>query len=144
MQRNSVTLFLESPNTITPVPWVDDAPDFSGFTEPTLSVLQKAWDDFEGELEVIPDPEPPAPPINWDGLVNAIAYDPNAYTLVTNWYNTCPPAASAPLMTAISAQNLGSVEQRLPQTIAAHPMDAPTYAELQQLLIDFDVPISLP
>jgi hypothetical protein len=71
MKRNSKTLFLESPNATTPVDWVNNAPDFSSFTDPTLSVLQKAWQDFLDsgqELEIIPDPEPmPEPPIaNWD------------------------------------------------------------------------------
>jgi len=71
MKRSTHTLFLESPNATTPVAWVDNAPDFSTFTEPTLSVLQKAWQDFIDsgeELEIIPDPEPiPELPVaNWD------------------------------------------------------------------------------
>lgn len=71
MKRNSTTLFLESPNATTPIPWVNNQPDFTGFTEPTLSVLHKAWQDFLDsgeELEIIPDPEPIIePPVaNWD------------------------------------------------------------------------------
>lgn len=73
MKRNSTTLFLQSPGAITPLPLIDNAPGFSGFTEPTLSVLQKAWQDFLDsveELEIIPDPmpevAPPAP--DWDGF----------------------------------------------------------------------------
>lgn len=64
MKRDSATLFLESPGATTPLPWVNDAPDFSGFTEPTLSVLQQSWAAFlesGQELEVIPDPPPPPP-----------------------------------------------------------------------------------
>jgi len=86
MKRNSTTLFLASPGATTPIPWVSEAhaPDFSGFTEPTLSVLTKAWGDFVdsgGELEVIPDPVPvveePVP--DWtgfyDGLIMSATYN---------------------------------------------------------------------
>ncbi|QBQ73484.1 hypothetical protein kac65v162_gp040 [Nodularia phage vB_NspS-kac65v162] len=70
MKRNSKTLFLKSLSTTTPIPWINDAPDFSRFTEPTLSVLQKSWNDFVlsgEELEIIPDPEPAPEPLtpNW-------------------------------------------------------------------------------
>lgn len=73
MKRNSITLFLQSPNAMTSIAWVNNAPDFSAFSEPTLSVLQKAWQDFlnSGQpLEIIPDPEPiPEPPTpNWDSF----------------------------------------------------------------------------
>ena len=64
MNRNTTTLFLKSPNATTPLAWVNNAPDFSPFTEPTLGVLQRSWSDFiesGQELEVIPDPEPPTP-----------------------------------------------------------------------------------
>lgn len=80
MIRNSTTLFLTSPGATTPIPWVEQAqaPDFSAFTNPTLSVLQQSWQDFVDsgeELEVIPDPvpvvEPPTP--DWDSF--------NAYML---------------------------------------------------------------
>jgi hypothetical protein len=47
MKKNSTTLFLESPNAITPVAWINNQPDFSAFTEPTLSVLKKAWQDLD-------------------------------------------------------------------------------------------------
>jgi hypothetical protein len=73
MKRNSTTLFLESPNATTPIAWVNSEPDFSNYTEPTLSVLQKAWQDFlesGEELEIIPDPEPipELPQPNWDNF----------------------------------------------------------------------------
>ena len=64
MKRNSTTLFLESQNSTTLASWVNDAPDFSSFQEPTLSILQRSWSDFVKsgqELEVISDPEPPTP-----------------------------------------------------------------------------------
>ena len=64
MKRNSTTLFLTSPGATTAITWDNNAPDFTGFTEPTLSVLQQSWQNFleSGEpLEVVPDPEPPTP-----------------------------------------------------------------------------------
>ena len=68
MKRNSSSIFIESPGSTTPLPWLGDEPDFAGFTEPTLSVLQRAWADFLAsgeELEIIPDLEqvelPPSP-----------------------------------------------------------------------------------
>jgi len=72
MKRNSTTLFLESPGATTPIPWVESAPDLSGFTEPTLSVLQQSWATFlesGEELEVIPDPVPTTPQPDWDGFL---------------------------------------------------------------------------
>jgi hypothetical protein len=78
MKRNSTILYLTSPGATTPLPWVSNSPDFTDFTEPTLSVLQQSWQDFLDsgeELEVIPDPEPIPEPVvpNWDGF--------NAYML---------------------------------------------------------------
>lgn len=81
MNRNSTTLFLQSPGATTPVPWIDNAPDLSGFTEPTLSVLQTSWQAFLDsgtELEIVSDPEPivevPAP--DWDGFNAAMLANP--------------------------------------------------------------------
>jgi hypothetical protein len=85
MKRNSTTLFLVSPGATTPIPWVNGAPDFSAFTEPTLSVLQNSWQAFLDsgqELEVVPDPEPivEPPTPNWDGF--------NAYMLTDSTFKT--------------------------------------------------------
>jgi hypothetical protein len=73
MIRNSTTLFLVSPGATTPIPWVNGEPDFSGFTEPTLSVLQNSWQQFLDsgtELEIVPDPEPveEIPPPQWENF----------------------------------------------------------------------------
>jgi hypothetical protein len=73
MQRNSNTLFLIAPGPTTVLlPWVNNAPDFTGFTDPTLSVLQQSWVAFlesGGELEVIADPVPSPPQPDWDGFL---------------------------------------------------------------------------
>jgi hypothetical protein len=71
MKRDSTTIWIESPNAITPLPWVDGAPDFTGITEPTLSVLQDAYEAGKDNIEVIPDPIP-VPPIavpDWMGVM---------------------------------------------------------------------------
>ena len=70
MKRNSTTLFLESLNALTPLPWVNNAPDFTGIEEPTLSVLINVWETEKDNIEIIPDPEPVAEikiPY-WEGL----------------------------------------------------------------------------
>ena len=81
MKRNSTTLFLESPGSTTPLPWVDNEPDFTGFSEPTLSVLQAAWSAFleSGEpLEIVPDPVAPEPTLEplWTAFNTALLTDP--------------------------------------------------------------------
>ena len=67
MNRNSNIVFIESPSSdsnypcITPIPWINSAPDFTGITEPTLSILQASWQAFVAsgdELVVIADPVP--------------------------------------------------------------------------------------
>jgi len=71
MKRNSSFVFISTKNATTPVPWIDGALDFTKFSEPTLSVLQKAWADFTAsgkELEVVADPEPAPPDPDWRGF----------------------------------------------------------------------------
>ncbi len=87
MQRNSTTLFLESPGAITPVPWVNGTIDVSAYTDPTLSVLLNSFNDYianGGVIEVIPDPEPiiETSPPNWDGLYQALMVSSVYPTLV--------------------------------------------------------------
>jgi len=92
MQRNSTTLYLESPGATTPLPWVDGAPDLSGFTEPTLSVLQQSWADFVAsgeELEIVADPEPsqPTPAPDWEGFLTPFyqpAYAGSPFDIIEN------------------------------------------------------------
>jgi hypothetical protein len=65
MNRNSTTIYIETPSgdplkpCITPIPWVNNAPDFSGVTEPTLSVLRNTY--WKHDIVVIPDPIPTPP-----------------------------------------------------------------------------------
>ena len=85
MKRNSTTLYLVSPGATTPIPWANNAPDFSAFTNPTLAVLQQSWQAFLDsgeELEVIPDPEPVVePPVpDWDSF--------NAYMLSDSMFKS--------------------------------------------------------
>jgi hypothetical protein len=48
----------------------DNTPDFSRISEPTLSILQAAWEAEKDNIEVIPDPKPIPVVItpDWDGL----------------------------------------------------------------------------
>ena len=110
MLGNSTTIFLESPGAITPIPWVNNVPDFSGITEPTLSVLVKAWNDFLAtaeELEIIPDPDPfvePAIP-DWDGLYTSLL-DSQVYQHLVGLSLQFTPVNSA-LDKVITAINYG-------------------------------------
>jgi len=63
-----VIILISTPNAKTRIELVDGVPDLSAFLEPTLSILQAAFD--AGDYEVIPDPEPiiETPPPDWDGL----------------------------------------------------------------------------
>lgn len=56
------------------IPWLNNAPDFTGIEEPTLSILQAAWEAGKDNIEIIPDPEP-IPEIknpDWDGLTGKV------------------------------------------------------------------------
>ena len=72
MNRNSTTIWIPTLNAITPIPWVNNDPDFSGISEPTLSVLQASYEAQKDNIVVIPDPIPEPPTItpDWDGLVS--------------------------------------------------------------------------
>lgn len=75
MRRSSTTLYLESLNATTPVPWNNGNPIFNSFSEPTRSALEGAWNGFVASgLEVIPDPEPVTPEVNpnWQGFLNRL------------------------------------------------------------------------
>lgn len=100
MKLNSTTLFLESPNATTPVAWVNNEPDFRSFTEPTLSVLQKAWQDFlesGQELEIIPDPEPilEPPTPDWDSFNTQMMSDVRFNQVYAQCLSVAPIVASA-------------------------------------------------
>jgi hypothetical protein len=76
MNRNSTTIFIESPSgspsnpCITPVPWTNNSPIWGGFTEPTLSVLKTAYEVNKDNIVVIPDEIPITPDIepDWEGF----------------------------------------------------------------------------
>jgi len=112
MKRNSTTLFLESPGATTPVPWVNNAPDFSFFTEPTLSVLQNSWQAFLDsgeELEVISDPEPPSPAPDWTSF-NMAMIPPTAESTFEVWLGQFKEPYRAALAVASSEGNTERVQ----------------------------------
>lgn len=51
---------------------INDMPDFSCIKEPTLSILQKAWE--EGNFEILNDPQPISEIKNpdWEGLATKV------------------------------------------------------------------------
>ena len=138
MKRNSTTLFLESPGATTPLPWVNNAPDFTGFTDPTLSVLQQSWADFLAsgqELEVIPDPPPPPPEPDWTAFNTAMLSD-------SNWQAWALPADLRNAMIAASINsNLVSLENAYAIAKAAVPPSAEAIEEWQTLADTYNVPI---
>ena len=138
MKRNSTTIFLESPGATTPVPWVDGAPDLSGFTEPTLSVLQQSWADFLAsgqELEVIPDPPPPPPEHDWTAFNTAMLSD-------SNWQAWALPADLRNAMIAASINsNLTSLENAYAIAKAAVPPSAEAITGWQTLADTYNIPI---
>jgi hypothetical protein len=88
MKRNSTTIFIEVPGSVIPVPWISNAPDFTGFTDPTLSVLQSTWASYTGPIEVISDPlsgwdggsaETQLPSISLNGVTIFAAPNPSLY-----------------------------------------------------------------
>lgn len=124
MQHNSTTLFLESPGATTPVPWVDNAPDLSGFTDPTLSVLQQSWADFlasEEELEVIPDPAQPQPLPEPDFLSFNLAMDGDSD--FDTWFNLLPPRRQQALSATAATGGDSELQVALDAAKAAVPFD---------------------
>ena len=138
MKRNSTTLFLESPGATTPLPWVNNAPDFTGFTDPTLSVLQQSWADFLAsgqELEVIPDPPPPPPEPDWTAFNTAMLSDPD-------WQAWALPADLRNAMIAASINsNLVSLNNAYAIAKAAVPPSAEAITGWQGLADTYNIPI---
>ena len=57
--RNSTNLLITTGKGIhtctTPIPWVSNAPSFLGFSDPTLTVLQNAWNVGKNDIQIVPD-----------------------------------------------------------------------------------------
>jgi hypothetical protein len=56
IKKDSTHFYITTSNATTKLPIVNNAPDFSGITEPTVSILQQVWE--SNSVEIIPDPEP--------------------------------------------------------------------------------------
>lgn len=138
MNRNSTTLFLVSPNATTLVPWVNDEPDFSGFPEPTLSILQQAWQDFLDsgeELEIIPDPEPPPPAPDWLGFKADYKSSPT----IRAWFAGLDPMDREDLAAMVAAQSINGL------TAAMADVDySAVKSELNDLLALHNIGLTLP
>lgn len=134
-------IVLRTNGTSFVLPYVGNAPDFSSFTEPTLSILQKAWQDFINsgqELEVVPDPEPETDPPNLIDLRDEICYG-KKYPLIQHWYDNLPPRHRDPLQLAIANQDLSSIQSAL---MPIMPDDEPTLAEFVSLFTEFKISFS--
>jgi len=58
MKRNSTTIWIVTFGTTTPLPWVNGAPSYTGFNEPTLSILINGYEANKNNIVVIPDVVP--------------------------------------------------------------------------------------
>lgn len=85
---------INSLNANTPVTLIDGQLDLRAYTEPTLSILQTAYD--AGDYEIIPDPEPvveqPLP--DWDALYGQLMSS-ESYQFVLLTSLSIPNLASA-------------------------------------------------
>lgn len=141
MRRNSTTIFIESLNSITAVPWRNNAPDFAGIAEPTLSILQAAWQAFVAsgdELVVIPDPMPTPPQPDWDGLLNAILGGDlfAIYSRLTT-ANFINPAVATSQAIA-NANNIAVASGKLDQAVQVTKVEGAVQAAFQMLVTTSD------
>lgn len=78
MKRTTTHIIIESLNARTTLSWTGTEPDFTGISEPTLSILKAAWEEGKNNIQIISDPEP-IPEIknpDWDGLaISALSGD---------------------------------------------------------------------
>ena len=82
--KNKVTFFIEAKSFVSQVPVAGNIPDFSGIKEPTLSILQAAWEAGKDNIEIIPDPEPiPEAKIpDWQGFGYSVSQNPSLFLLL--------------------------------------------------------------
>ena len=142
MKRTPTKIYLESPNATTLVPWVNNAPDFSEFSEPTLSVLQQAWQGFLAsgeELEVAPDPEPiptPKEP-DWTGFNVAVFQDGHwdAWEL--------PQSLKMALIAAAVGRNTEAFQNTWKLAIEVSPPSVDGLQVWRNLAQTYNLPVSL-
>lgn len=144
MKRNSTILFLESPGATTAVPWVDDAPDFSGFTEPSLGVLQSFWRAFLDsgeELEVVPDPPPAPPDPDWTSF-NLAMIPPVGESDFEFWLDQFKILYQSSLATAAASGNATDTQRIYDLLKLQHPPTAEQCATWQALSDLHHVPLT--
>lgn len=141
MKRNNNILLKVLEYTIC-LPWVNNAPDFTGIEEPTLSVLQKAWNDFLAsgeELEIIPDPEPIPPPKepDWTGFNVAVFQDGHwdAWAL--------PPSLKMALIAAAVGRNAEAFQNTWDLAIEVSPPSAEGLQIWRDLAKEHNLPVNL-
>lgn len=79
-----MNILLRSVGAKTIVSVIDGLPELGSFTEPTLSILQAAFD--VGDYEVIPDPDPvvETPPPDWDKFYDQLIVSQSYLFLYVN------------------------------------------------------------
>ena len=123
MRRNSTQLELVTPGATTWLPWISDPgsnrvdgyPNFDGFTGPSRTIRETAWQDFLDsgeELEIIPDPEPPPPDPDWTTFnLTLIPPAPGSQTTFEAWLEQFKIQHQAPLASAAGLGNLGETQR---------------------------------
>jgi hypothetical protein len=140
MKRTSTIIYLESPNATTPLPWVNNAPDFTGIKEPELSRLQKAWADFVAtgeELEIIPDPPPPPPDPDWTAFNIAMLQD-------SHWQSwALSPDLRTALIMAATTRDIQLFHNTWALAVSSSPPPSDAPAQWQSLADLHHVPLQL-
>jgi len=120
VKRDSSTIFIESQNATTPLPWFSNAPDFSAISEPTLSVLKAAWERDKSNIQVIADPviTPPVITPSWqslqDALLGGVLYP--LYTRITTSSFVLDPN-TATLASIANANNISTASGKISDAI---------------------------
>ncbi len=144
MQRNSTTIFIPSPSgnpdapCITPVPWVNNVPNFSAFTEPTLSILQSAYEANQNDIEVILDPVSISFP-DWQALTDHILG--GALYPIYERLTAAQFVAYNPLLTPeengtilANANNIAVAAGKLDQSVQVTRIEGAVFASFQLLV----------
>ena len=136
MKRNSTTIWIQTLNATTPLPWVNGKPDYGAYSEPTLSVLTAGYEDNKGNIEIIPDvvPQPIVPQPDWIELNNVCLGGAlnGMYNRLTSACFVNPATATVPQLG--DANNIAVAKGLLDQSVAVTKVEGAVAASLNLLL----------